>query len=440
MRRRALIRLAAGSLVAPALHPAARASAAPALAAGIAADFFGMHFHRLPPPLTDAGGRAPTVWPSLPIGAVRLWDSTTRWADLAPGPGRWDFRRLDALVSQAEAHGSSIIYTLGSPPRWASARPDEPGPYGPGCAAEPKSNLDWSDYVTRVADRYQARISAYEVWNEPYFSDFEADRKAPGFFSGSAAQMVELTRIVRETLDRVAPSAILLSPGFIGGLHRMERYLEAGASRYLQGMAYHFYCDSADELVATADRIRSLMVRHGMARAPLWNTECGVVDPQRAAGDVVSEAARPTPASNQATSLLATLLIVAAASRLERFYYHAWDNDLTGLVGRHGEPRALQPTFARVQRWIMGFRIEAPIRLEHGGWRVDAGRAGERRLFAWSPASQIVDLTLAEGWRPAEIETLAGAARSPLRSGGRTTTLELGPAPLCLRLVPKSRS
>jgi len=93
----------------------------------IAPTYFGTHLHRLD---RAERGYPATPWPEGMIGALRLWDSTTRWADLEPAPGRFDFARLDGYVAQALAHGAPVLMVLGSPPRWASARPNEPGPYG----------------------------------------------------------------------------------------------------------------------------------------------------------------------------------------------------------------------------------------------------------------------------------------------------------------------
>ena len=120
-------------------------------------------------------------------------------------------------MSRVQENGASVLMVLGSPPRWASARPDEPGPYGPGCAAEPANLDDWDRYVSAVVRRYKGRITTYELWNEPYFSDIPTDRDQPGaFFSGSVATMVNLARRTRAVLDRDDPKAVLLTPGFVG--------------------------------------------------------------------------------------------------------------------------------------------------------------------------------------------------------------------------------
>ncbi len=110
----------------------------------ISASYFGMHFHRL---VINKGENKPvTKWPEQLVGSIRLWDTETRWADIAPGAGQWKFDRMDAYVEQAARQQAAILYVLGSTPRWASARPEESCPYGQGCAAEPVRMAHWEEY------------------------------------------------------------------------------------------------------------------------------------------------------------------------------------------------------------------------------------------------------------------------------------------------------
>ena len=93
-----------------------------------------------------------------------------RQSDLArsePGKGQWHFENLDRSVALAEAHHASVLLTLGLTPRWASLAPKENVGYVSGYAAEPKDIEDWRVFVRTVATRYQGRIHAYEIWNEP---------------------------------------------------------------------------------------------------------------------------------------------------------------------------------------------------------------------------------------------------------------------------------
>ena len=79
----------------------------------IPSTFFGMHFQN---------GNTP--WPSVPVGSWRLWDTSTRWPDIEPGKGRWNFNGLDKYLALAQQHDTQVLLTLGVTPQWASAHPD----------------------------------------------------------------------------------------------------------------------------------------------------------------------------------------------------------------------------------------------------------------------------------------------------------------------------
>ena len=356
----------------PGIHGAAGADLydiAPATPARVVGpQYFGTHFHRLLP-VSDSGERA-TPWPAGQIGALRLWDSSTRWSDLEPSRGSFRFDRLDAYVARAQDEGASLLMVLGSAPRWAAARPDEPGPYGPGSASEPADLEDWDRYVAALARRYKGRVEAYELWNEPYFSDLPADRnQATAFFTGSVASMVELARRARAVLDREDPKAVLLTPGFVGGVQRFDMFLRAGGGRHVGGVAYHYYVDDDREFIKLHRDIRAVMTRHGLSWLPLYNTESGFASQ----GD-----------GADAAGLLAHSMVLGAFLGIDRFYQYAWDNGRSGMV----LPLTLQPTpsaaaFAAVRRWLVGTTLLGCHLEPAGTVRCEGARNGENLLIAW---------------------------------------------------------
>jgi len=374
----------AGSLLGFAWHSATGADLYDIRAATPArvldAQYFGTHLHRLLP-IGEPGLRA-TPWPAGQIDSLRLWDSSTRWADLEPVRGTFRFERLDAYVAQALAHGATPLMVLGSPPRWASARPFEPGPYGPGSAAEPASLDDWERYVSALARRYKGRIKTYELWNEPYFSDLPADRGHPSaFFTGSVEKMVELARRARAVLDREDPQALLLTPGFVGGVQRFEMFLQAGGGRYVGGVAYHFYAADDRGFIQLHHDVRAVMARHGLSGLPLYNTESGFAARNDEVNHSGSEA-RPDRAT--AAALLARSMLLGAFLGIDRFYQYAWDNGYSGML----RPASLAVTpsaaaFAAVRSWLLGTTLQG-CRAEPGGAVACQGTRGDARvLIAW---------------------------------------------------------
>ena len=417
-------------------------SALPALPRTVEPSYFGMHFHRL---VRRPDERMPAaVWPARAVGTLRLWDSDTRWGDIAPRAGEWNFERMDAYVNIATAQSASILYTLGSPPRWASARPDEPGPYGPGSAAEARNIAHWGEYVRRVVERYRGRISAYELWNEPNFSDIDRDRGAPGFYTGDVATMVQMATLARQVIDTVDPAAQLLTPGFTNGTDRLGLFLRSGGAALVDAVAYHFYARDCAQFDRQVTEVRGVMRQHGVGGSPLWNTECGVETDPPDAPVPAGKAARTTEES--AADTLAQQLLLGAARGLARFCYYAWDNGHTGLVDASGAARPRQAAWRGIEAWLTGARITACERLGGDGWLVRSEAGGQQHWFAWhgAPAPQAVNLPT--GWRPVGIDTLGSALGSGVPSAASSApsyprwfkpgrTLALPPSPQPVRIT-----
>lgn len=386
--------------------------------------YFGTHFHRL---VTIQGeNKLLTQWPDRLIGSMRLWDTGTRWADILLSVGQWNFERMDAYVEQATLHHAAILYTLGSTPRWASARPEESCPYGMGCAAEPVRMAHWEEYVRRVAQRYRGRISAYELWNEPYFSDIARDRGLPSFYSGSVAQMVEMARIARKVLDEVDPGAVLSTPGFVNGSDRLDLFLASGGKRYVQAVAYHFYSDDSRQFVSQVLDVRAIMKRHGLEYLPLWNTETGleVYPPEQSL-----PAGAQGWTHTEAASRMAQFLVLGAAAGLQRFYYYAWDNERSGMFTPAGARLPAWDSYERVQSWLLGAVMHGCAAMPPKGVRCEVELAGKRFLIVWADQASMHTITMPSGQRAISIENLYASASRPIADASHPLKLMLGSDP-----------
>lgn len=368
----------------------------------ITAAYFGVHFHRLL--VLPHENAVQTLWPPLSFGTVRLWDSVTRWADIAPHGGEWDFERIDHYVNTAVAHGATVLYTLGSTPRWASARPNEACPYGQGCGAEPVRLAHWEEYIRRTAQRYGKRIAAYELWNEPNFSDIPRDRGISGFYTGSVFQMVEMARVARKVLDDYSPDAKLCTPGFVNGTDRLDLFLAAGGKKYVQAICYHLYSENSEHFVRQILEVRSIMKRHGLEHLALWNTETGVETLSK--NDPSSGIAARSP--EEAVARMSQMLILGAATGLGRFDYYAWDNERSGMVSSTGSRLAGYEMMQRLQKWLLGARLKS-CRANGVVVLCDGERGLDRFILAW--AAKSVDersIIVPKGWRIAAAESLTG--------------------------------
>ena len=319
--------------------------------------FFGIHIHN---------NGSERNWPDIPVGSLRLWDAGVGWSSLERAAGRFDFRRLDQYVAWAEARGIEVMLPFGVTPRWASARPNEVGAYGPGTAAEPERLDDWRIYVRTLAERYRGRIRAYQVLNEANLT---------GFFSGSLDALVRLTVAAAEEIRHADPRAWVIAPSGVGVDDRVQwpsRLLSAGVGAVVDVCAYHLYHEGQPP-EAIVDPVRRLLQANASAGYPnmrLWNTESGYMMQNPAA--VWSQREMPNILTEAAVAAyLPRDLLLARSLGFERFFWYAWDGNKMGLIDPVSRThRAPAKAYAQAIRQFTGKTIRSCTCTADGVWRV----------------------------------------------------------------------
>jgi hypothetical protein len=395
--------------------------------------YFGTHFHRLVLRNNEINKYKQTVWPENLFGTIRLWDTSTRWTDIAPYRGQWDFKRMDTYINQAAINGAKVMYTLGSPPQWASARPLEKCPYGFGCGAEPAYMADWEEYVRTVAQRYKGKISIYELWNEPKFSDIPRDHGNTGFYTGSLAKMVEMARIARMVLDEEDPGAKLSTPGFVNGPDRLEMFLSGGGKQYIQTISYHFYTEDSKYMANQLLDIRRLMQRQGVANLPLLNTEAGVevlIPNSPPSGIAVYSQA-------EAAGKIAQYLILGAAGGIQQYYQYAWDNERMGMITPQGRKLPPYDAYVKTRSWLLNSAMLGCEGIAPNGVKCMAENSGKHYLYVWAVKSGTYAIPIPSSYRVATIEKLNDTAPQKPINNTNTLNLELGDAPIRVMLQTK---
>ena len=152
---------------------------------------FGMHVHDLSSPVPQVTQK---------FGAIRLWDNGIRWDEVNTAQDVYNFDLFDQVLANAEAVGpQEIMYVLGSTPKWLATDESVPNYLNaPGANSMPASLTEWDKWVRTVVQRYKGRIDSYQVWNEVNFSSF---------WTGSADQMIELTKRAERIVHQEDPSA-----------------------------------------------------------------------------------------------------------------------------------------------------------------------------------------------------------------------------------------
>jgi hypothetical protein len=252
-------------------------------------------------------------WPGMGTRVIRLWDTHTRWMNIEPARGQWDFQRVDLYVDYAERHGAQVLLTLGQAPAWAVSDPKARCFYESGCS--PPRNLDdWRNYVRALATRYGSRVEYWELWNEP---------DIPQFWRGTPAQLATMAGIAREEILRANPKAKLVGPAVTsGGMVFLDQFLASPGSKALTAISFHTYLVSSPyELAKTLKQVRSVAATHGRNTLPLWFTEFGVSCGKPGTACPHGNAA----AGYAAVERVAASLFVMAAEGVQNADFYNWE-------------------------------------------------------------------------------------------------------------------
>jgi hypothetical protein len=315
-RRKALLRSAAVVLLVGLL--------AALLVGGLLSQTSGKPADQFPAAAGGSGGRPTADWAShcanvpngappkhhssLTIGLNSLWHNDCNlaavagagvtmerleipWSAVESRPGKWNFSEFDREFAMAARHGITVLPLLMNVPGWA----------GPAWNAFPSKAGTFDAYVARVVGRYgphgsfwrrhrelpgrQARW--FEVWNEPYLSQFSAGGVNPGayarLYKGAAMAGKRADRSARfliqadlYTSDENGHSSSWVGPMFAA---------VPDLGRWFDGVAVHPYTssDSPDSYTPSDPRgefrrienIRQEFAKRGAGSKQFWITEVG---------------------------------------------------------------------------------------------------------------------------------------------------------------------
>ena len=122
------------------------------------------------------------------------------WRDIeGAGKGQFDWSRTDRIVQQATEVGIDLIVRVDHQPGWAGGGFPVNGP--------PDNPQDLADFFAALASRYQGRVRAYEVWNEPNLAREWGDQLP------DPLGYVELLKRCYQAIKRADPGAMVISAG-----------------------------------------------------------------------------------------------------------------------------------------------------------------------------------------------------------------------------------
>ena len=291
------------------------------------------------------------VWPTINFGSLRLWDNATSWTNIETSKGVFDWTNLDRAVSNANQNGvADFLMVLSGTPTWATNQRNPISLPAPNASGVPANMADWDDWVRAVATRYKGKITNYQPWNE-------ANLKT--FYTGTPAQMADLTKRAHDIIKSIDPSATIVSPST--GL-RLNGALQRFYPKFLQELkarnwpvdvwSAHTYPNS---LGTTNDRRKLVNTWIDLLKAakapnlPLWDTEnnygLGGPGPDFPEQDIKG---------TKAASWTAVTYLDALRLGISRVYIYQWGpyNDLWGIQYKDGAPGAI--AMNTLQKWIVG--------------------------------------------------------------------------------------
>ena len=291
------------------------------------------------------------VWPTINFGSLRLWDNATSWTNIETSKGVFNWTNLDKVVADANTNGvTDFLMVLSGTPTWATNQRNPISLPAPNASGVPANMADWDDWVRAVATRYKGKITNYQPWNEANLSTF---------YTGTPAQMADLTKRAYDIIKSIDPSATIVAPST--GL-RLNGALQRFYPKFLQELkarnwpvdvwSAHTYPNSlgtTNDRRELANKWIDLLKAAKAPNLPLWDTEnnygLGGPGPDFPEQDIKG---------TKAASWTAVTYLDALRLGISRVYIYQWGpyNDLWGIQYKDGAPGAI--AMNTLQKWIVG--------------------------------------------------------------------------------------
>ncbi|MGN9843508.1 helix-turn-helix domain-containing protein [Nonomuraea sp. H19] len=350
--------------------------------------------------------------PTFGVGALRFWDSETRWSQLEPARGRFDWSTLDRLLDGAERAGLPTLFVFGGTPAWAAPAARKAA-YPDGSRAAPPDDLDdWDAFVRALVRHAGSRIDAYELW-------VMANHRH--HYNGSVETLVEMTRRATDIIRRADKHAVVVCPSVTelwkAQSHEfLRRFAELGGYQHCDVAGVKLYQrrvqDPPETMLEAIEKVDRTFHRAGL-HPPVWNTGTTQSLP-------LNDPLEQDRAADYAVRFYLTGLY-ARKFNLRRMYFYAWGNGTIPIVlqAEDQPPTRAGRQVEQVQRWLTGADLRScgrgwPIGMPRNVWQCEfhiKGHDGRRRTarVRWAISAAADTPAGAEAER---VEYLDGTARA----------------------------
>lgn len=302
------------------------------------------------------------------------------WPRIEPRQGAWQWEYTDQVMAQYDALVVKVLGRLGYSVGWATADPNDASD---GQSFAMPDTEAWGRYIATTVARYQGRVRAWEIWNEPDNPIYWSGQPDPRAFA-------RLLRVAHDAVKAADPGALVV----IGGVSPFETsFLEgiaqAGAWDAFDVLAIHPYTDPYSPEQGQigpsgVGGVRALLNRHGSK--PIWATEFGWESgaSERNPGGLVGE-------EQQANYLVRSYLSLLAEPGLEKAFWYTLHDDTQSPFGlvRYGagysDYSSRKPSFAAyatMTRELAGARFVSKVDLSANRRVVESWDSGNRWVQA----------------------------------------------------------
>ncbi len=215
------------------------------------------------------------------------------WHTIEHGPDDFEWEPLDRAVEGCTGYGFKLLLSVIRAPDWTRTDQFESGP--------PADYAEFGRFMGQLATRYQGRVAAYELWNEPNLArEWRGDTLDPARFVALVAEGATAVRAAD-------PNALVISgapavTGINDGVEAIDDRVflqgmyEAGIAQWVDGIGAHPYgfANPPDESWQDAEHVASghnnhpsfffrdtvedyhaIMLAYGDTERHLWVTEFG---------------------------------------------------------------------------------------------------------------------------------------------------------------------
>jgi len=302
-------------------------------------------------------------WPHLldlcqEAGLVWVRDWSLKWQTVEPDKGRFDFTETDYQIDRPLKQGLKVLGLLPFPSsNWSSGAPESVRVTDryPGnrvrVAYAPRDEAEFENYVAKTVEHYKGRITWWQCFNEPLYTDYSLPRKL-GYDGATYARLVKaFARAAR----RANPEARILAG--MGGLHEgqtmadFEAFFAAGGLAACDAVDIHHYPQlrPPEFFEKLLEQLNALMDKHG-GRKPLWLTEYGYYGEDEPWTVPLPHQGfdQPLPSERVQADYAVRWATLCFANGVEKVFYHAGtcgginSGSLQGVFFEYGgEPRKI---------------------------------------------------------------------------------------------------